>query len=104
MKIISRQEAKQAGLARYFTGQPCKRGHVAEGKVNNLNCVKCLLIVGSEWKKKHPEKCREQRNKWNAANREHSRKIKRSWNEKNRKHVKEQQAERSKRWREANRR
>jgi hypothetical protein len=29
-EIISRAEAKARGLTRYFTGKPCKYGHIAE--------------------------------------------------------------------------
>src|SRR3954464_6823164 len=29
-QIVTRTEAKAAGLPRYFTGKPCKYGHVAE--------------------------------------------------------------------------
>jgi hypothetical protein len=30
LPIISCKEAKARGLKRYFTGKPCKRGHIAE--------------------------------------------------------------------------
>ncbi len=38
---ISRQEAKERGLPRFFTGKPCKRGHVAERWTSNTICVLC---------------------------------------------------------------
>lgn len=38
---ISRSEAKALGRKRYFTGKPCKRGHVAERLVPNGNCREC---------------------------------------------------------------
>ena len=41
MQIISRAEAKAKGLKRYFTGKPCKHGHVAERVVVNATCVEC---------------------------------------------------------------
>jgi hypothetical protein len=41
MQIISRAEAKAKGLNRYFTGKPCKHGHVAERVVFNGACVEC---------------------------------------------------------------
>jgi hypothetical protein len=41
MQIISRAEAKAKGLNRYFTGKPCKHGHVAERQVFNATCVDC---------------------------------------------------------------
>ena len=41
MQIISRAEAKAKGPKRYFTGKPCKCGHVAERQVLNATCVDC---------------------------------------------------------------
>lgn len=40
MQIISCKEAKAKGLKRYFTGKPCKRGHVAERHVTG-GCIVC---------------------------------------------------------------
>jgi len=43
MQIITRKEAREKGLKRYFTGKPCKRGHVAERYVShNRPCVVCV--------------------------------------------------------------
>jgi len=39
--IISRQEAIKEGLLRYFTGKPCKHGHVCERMVSSCDCVIC---------------------------------------------------------------
>ena len=44
MKLISRQEAIQQKLTRYYTGEPCKHGHIAEKLLSNRTCVECLLI------------------------------------------------------------
>lgn len=41
-EIISRAEAKALGLPRYFTGHPCKSGHVRERLVSNGVCLDCL--------------------------------------------------------------
>jgi 5-methylcytosine-specific restriction endonuclease McrA len=38
---ISLASARSAGLTRYFTGVPCKHGHVAERFVGNRQCVEC---------------------------------------------------------------
>jgi len=40
MKIISRKEAKENGLTRYFTGKSCKHGHIAERFIS-YGCVEC---------------------------------------------------------------
>jgi hypothetical protein len=41
MKIISRDEAVQLGLSRYFTGKPCSKGHIAYRRTANHNCSVC---------------------------------------------------------------
>lgn len=40
-KIISGSEARRLGLKRYFTGKPCKKGHVAERYADKGMCVEC---------------------------------------------------------------
>lgn len=41
MDPITRQQAREQGLSFYFTGQPCKRGHLAPRKVASANCCQC---------------------------------------------------------------
>ena len=41
MEIITRDEAKARGLKRYFTGKPCKHGHVALRFTSGGNCARC---------------------------------------------------------------
>ena len=41
MEIITRQEAKEQGLKRYFTGEPCSKGHVAPRRTVNHSCSVC---------------------------------------------------------------
>jgi len=43
----TRQEAKAIGAKYYFTGEPCKRGHIAPRKTKGA-CVECLKV---EWEK-----------------------------------------------------
>jgi 5-methylcytosine-specific restriction endonuclease McrA len=38
---ISMTAARAAGQIRYFTGKPCKNGHVAERFVGNRQCIEC---------------------------------------------------------------
>lgn len=42
-KIITRAAAIDAGLVRYFTGEPCIRGHVSERFVSSGGCCQCGL-------------------------------------------------------------
>lgn len=41
-QIISRKNAKEHGLIKYFTGKPCKNGHVDERYVSGFACITCL--------------------------------------------------------------
>jgi hypothetical protein len=40
-EIITRGEALARGLTRYFTGKPCKYGHIAERFVRCRQIVTC---------------------------------------------------------------
>ena len=46
--IISRDEARALGLKRFFTGKPCKRGHIAEHYVRGGACRECALANARE--------------------------------------------------------
>ena len=41
MEVISIDEARAKGLRHYYTGKPCKRGHIAARTVCNRACVAC---------------------------------------------------------------
>ena len=43
----TRQEAKSTGVKYYFTGEPCKHGHIAPRKTKG-SCIECLKV---EWEK-----------------------------------------------------
>ena len=49
-------EARARGLTRFFTGKPCKRGHVAERYVCARKCVLCQDVASEKWAKTHPER------------------------------------------------
>jgi hypothetical protein len=42
--FITRKAAKEIGSARYFTGNPCKHGHVSERLTINGSCVECSRL------------------------------------------------------------
>jgi len=74
----TRAEAKAAGAKYYFTGEPCKHGHVAPRKTKG-SCVDCLKL---EWEKgnqtraeyfrayNHREAVKDRKNGWYLENRE----------------------------------
>ena len=49
MKIVSRQQAIEQKLTRYFTGKPCKHGHIAEKLLSNRTCVECKRLDKIKW-------------------------------------------------------
>ena len=56
---------------RYFTGKPCKRGHIAERTVSNKTCCECSRIRNSEFQKAYPEVSRASGARWRKKNSAH---------------------------------
>jgi hypothetical protein len=71
--LITRSEAKAAGLTKYFTGKPCKRGHICERYMNG-GCSECShargrasyarnlaqrLVRAAVWREANPIKAKE---------------------------------------------
>ena len=44
MKKITRQQAMEQGLKRYYTGKPCKHGHYSERLCSDYACCECVSI------------------------------------------------------------
>lgn len=66
--IINYSEAKLLGLKQYFTGVPCKYGHVCNRDVSDRSCYECKLIKAAKWKKLNPEKHSKINAKWGREN------------------------------------
>lgn len=76
--IITRSEALEKGLKRYFTGKPCPKGHIFQRHVSSKGCIACArqspahLRASKRWQQTSPkakevhkrfrEKHRERRN------------------------------------------
>ncbi|OVZ82209.1 hypothetical protein [Yersinia kristensenii] len=41
MKIITRTDAARVGQLKYYTGKPCRNGHLCERYTVNGSCVEC---------------------------------------------------------------
>lgn len=100
-QIISREEAERQGLKRFFTGEPCKHGHISERKTNDKSCVECNREktkrhagATAEWREKNrgrnlakmreryennKEEYKAKAKKWNKANPEKLAEAKREW-------------------------
>ena len=64
LELISKCEAKKAGLRHYFTGNLCPKGHVSKRYVSGGHCFDCIKektekrkIWNSKWQKRNKEKC-----------------------------------------------
>lgn len=54
--FVSHKAAKAAGGTLYYTGKPCKRGHVSERYVSNLSCVVCVRACSQLQHQKNPKR------------------------------------------------
>jgi 5-methylcytosine-specific restriction endonuclease McrA len=61
-KDLLKEEAKKLGLKRFFTGEACLYGHVAERLVSNGNCLACVEMKRNTPEHKEKEKLRFLRN------------------------------------------
>lgn len=84
MKLITRKEAREFGLKRYFTGKACKNGHTSERKVSNGCCVECSYITDAKSREKIKDKIKERRSDYVDKNREKINKAKMDWYMRNR--------------------
>jgi hypothetical protein len=112
MVVISRESAKSLGLKRYFTGKPCKYGHMSERLVSDKKCVTCKKVHLADWKSRNKDhiqnynaekyrgmsdEVRERSRLWRQNNPERFRELTKSWVHRNREHVNTLRRERRKR-------
>ena len=100
--VVTRQHAILNGLKKYFTGNPCLRGHISERYTSSNKCFLCNYLDNIEWKKENPERTKELnkitkekqgltkravwKKDWDEKNKEHKRIYRRNWYLKNREH------------------
>lgn len=70
MQIISREDAIKVGAAKYFTGLPCKHGHISERRVHGRICVDCSKISGKKYRSVNAEKRASYCAEWREKNEE----------------------------------
>lgn len=70
LPIINYSEAKAIGLKQYYTGIPCKHGHICKRDVSDRSCYECKLIKSAKWKKLNPEKHSEINIEWAKNNKQ----------------------------------
>lgn len=78
----------------YFTGRPCKRGHLSKRLILNRNCVECMAeyrklnseriaLLKLEWKKNNPDRVKQNDKIWSSKNQDKRKKARAKWALKN---------------------
>jgi hypothetical protein len=52
MEIVSLDEARTSGLKKYYTGEPCKHGHISERYTSDRGCCVCRHLKNTTEKAK----------------------------------------------------
>lgn len=73
MTPISCADARLLGLVRYYTGKPCKHGHVCERMTVNGDCVQCARSRFLRIQKSRRPEFNARQRQWRQDNIDHSR-------------------------------
>lgn len=100
--VSARSIACEEGLLRYFTGEPCRRGHICERYVAKGVCVECDAArrqtedgvrkkrdQDRRYAKQHAEKARKKAKEWREANPDRARENIEAWRKANLEKVRE---------------
>ncbi|HIF9411838.1 TPA: hypothetical protein ACX6R8_003765 [Photobacterium damselae] len=93
----TRAEAKALGVKHYFTGKPCKNGHIDKRRISG-DCLLCAREQHKKHRKKNREKINERGRKYRENNHGEILERERKRREDNREKVREQ----ARKWREDN--
>jgi 5-methylcytosine-specific restriction endonuclease McrA len=89
-RFSPRADAKRLGLPTYFTGTPCKHGHVCDRYTANGRCLECNVLMArrhrsthpgqnaanvARWRRDHPERAKHSWRQWQLANPERHREL-----------------------------
>lgn len=79
----SKKEARAIGAKYYFSGMPCKYGHIAKRLVSNNSCVICQSDRQKKWKAANPDRAKQLVSDWALNNPERVREKSRKYYRKN---------------------
>lgn len=80
--IVSRAEAKAAGMKHYFTGKPCNKGHIAQ-RYTSSGCVVCSEAQRTAWSAANIDRHKQLQADWYKVNKEHHRAYGYAWSKAN---------------------
>jgi hypothetical protein len=86
MELISRKDAKEKNLKLYFTGKPCKWGHLSQRETSNGKCQDCTVEYNLKYRAENKEKISDLGKSWRESNKDKTKKDKKEWYSLNREH------------------
>ena len=57
-ELITKKKAEKQGLNNFFTGKPCKHGHISTRGVKHGKCNECNRAGAQKQYEDNPEKCK----------------------------------------------
>lgn len=84
MEHLTREQAVERGLLRFFTGDPCKNGHVAERYVKKGICIQCNRQNALRNYYDNTDAAKAKMAEWLEKNRDRKLAMDREWYAKNR--------------------
>lgn len=81
--FISREQAMRLGLSHYFTGLPCRNGHVSIRGVNKWNCLECDRRQKAAERIRDPERVRTNERRTASKHRKKKAEGVQRWRERN---------------------
>jgi hypothetical protein len=97
--FISRQQAQQQGLRHYYTGIPCRNGHVAVRGVAKWNCLQCDRKAKAAERLRDPERVRANERRTAAKHRSQKAELASRWRKRNPDRVRHYAVEHRRRYR-----
>ena len=82
-EAATRADAKARGLKRYFTGKPCKHGHVTFRLTSNGVCNECAASRLDAWRSENAERIKGWKRDYYAANATSVREYAKKWRTEN---------------------
>lgn len=99
-EIVSRKDALVRGLKRFFTGKPCRHGHLCEKITSSKQCMECNRVrcakrmqdtafrqnaakLSAEWRAQNPERNEANVKRWRDAHPERIRGYSEAWKKAN---------------------
>lgn len=83
MKLISKEEAVIEGVKKYFTGKPCRHGHLTFRYVSCDDCCECSRLSRKKYTDKNRDAVYDMNKRWRTANKDKTVSYKKKYNTEN---------------------